>query len=99
YLPQAAPQTADDRAEALEPVDLGIVVRHGHSDDDEDVDMVPLIDISLVLLIFFMMTTTVAIAGSNINVPETQFATLSSERGTPWIGLDLGPGGEPVFSY
>src|SRR6185369_13313347 len=44
YLPQAAPKTIDDRAEALEPVDLGIAIRH-KADDDEDVDMVPLIDI------------------------------------------------------
>jgi len=98
YLPQPEPVAMEDRSEALEPVELGIPIRRIR-DDDQDVDMVPLIDISLVLLIFFMMTTTVAIAGSRITVPETQFATLTTERGTMWIGIDFGPGGQPVYSF
>src|SRR5437899_1641327 len=48
YLPQASTAEANDRAEALQPVDLGIAIRHGRRDADEDVDMIPLIDISLV---------------------------------------------------
>src|SRR5262249_49011106 len=59
YLPKAAPFQAEDRAEALEPVDIGFGWRPPKEDEEEDVDMIPLIDVSLVLLIFFMMTTTV----------------------------------------
>ena len=31
-----------------------------HGDEDDDVDMIPLIDISLVLLIYFMMTSAIS---------------------------------------
>src|SRR5271165_4008574 len=53
YLPKPIPQ-AEDRAEALEPVESGMSWRHRPEDEDDDVDMIPLIDVSLVLLIFFM---------------------------------------------
>src|SRR4051812_2077105 len=49
YLPKEEPLEAQDQAEALEPVDLGFDWKRPHEDDDEDVDMIPLIDISLVL--------------------------------------------------
>src|SRR5262249_34954644 len=60
YLPQPVAVAAEDQAEALEPVDLGFDVPSRAEEEDEDVDMIPLIDISLVLLIFFMMTAPVA---------------------------------------
>jgi biopolymer transport protein ExbD len=99
YLPQASSAEANDRAEALQPVDLGIIIRHSRHDADEDVDMIPLIDISLVLLIFFMMTSTVAVGGSKVAVPETQFATLTSDRTMLWVGIDIGPDSQPVYSF
>lgn len=99
YLPQRSPLPVDDGAEALEPVELGIVIRHRRGDDDDDVDMVPLIDISLVLLIFFMMTATVAVAGSRVIVPESQYAMLISGPSMLSIGMDLGPDGQPVYSF
>lgn len=97
YLPVAEPNVPEDQAEALEPVDLGISVRRSRQSDDEDVDMVPLIDISLVLLIFFMMTATVAV-GSTIPLPETRFAVATNERSVMWVGVDFGPDGTPVYS-
>src|SRR4051812_41356317 len=70
YLPKPEPLAVLDQAEALEPVDLGFVPTRRLEDDDEDVDMIPLIDISLVLLIFFMMTATVSSGFlSTINTP------------------------------
>lgn len=54
--------------------DTTMPMRRVMEEDDSDVDMIPLIDISLVLLIFFMMTTTVA-AISKIQVPEMANAT------------------------
>jgi biopolymer transport protein ExbD len=98
YLPVPSPTVPEDRAEALEPLDLGVHVRHRRLDDEDDVDMVPLIDISLVLLIFFMMTTTVAGGAARIDVPPTRFAHLSNDRETLWVGVDLGPSSNPVYS-
>jgi hypothetical protein len=63
---------AADAAEQLQPVEMDLGKRY--EDHDDDVDMIPLIDISLVLLIFFMMTTAVA-ALSPVNVPEMRYAS------------------------
>jgi biopolymer transport protein ExbD len=98
YLPSGVPRAIEDRAAALEPVELGLSVR-GRAEDDDDVDMVPLIDISLVLLIFFIMTTTVAVGGTRVMVPETQFASLSTGSGMMVVAMDLGADGQPVFSF
>src|SRR5437764_14856943 len=49
YLPKEEPLAAGDQAEALEPVELGLDFHRPQEDEDEDVDMIPLIDISLVL--------------------------------------------------
>jgi biopolymer transport protein ExbD len=89
YLPRAEPQRAEDRAEALEPVELGLDYRRPGEEEDEDVDMIPLIDISLVLLIFFMMTAAVTPGiMSLIATPSArhQLATITSE--TFWIGVE-----------
>ncbi len=89
YLPRMEPQRAEDRAEALEPVELGLDWRHPAEEEDEDVDMIPLIDISLVLLIFFMMSAAVTPGiMSMIATPSAkhQLATITSE--TYWIGVD-----------
>jgi biopolymer transport protein ExbD len=77
FLPRAEPDAVGDQAEALEAVE-NEMFEHSHAGEgygaEEDVDMIPLIDISLVLLIFFMMTTTVA-AISRIMVPDMSNAT------------------------
>jgi biopolymer transport protein ExbD len=63
----AAP--VSDAAEQLQPIELDPGTRKRHEDEDDDVDMIPLIDISLVLLIFFMMTSVVS-SLSPVAVPE-----------------------------
>jgi biopolymer transport protein ExbD len=88
YLPRAEPLRSDDRAEALEPVEIEFSWHKKPGDEDDDVDMIPLIDISLVLLIFFMMTTTVVIASSSIQVPETEHGSVLANPGMIWIGID-----------
>src|SRR4051794_7144413 len=101
YLPRpAAELVAEDRAEALEPVDFDIPSPRRPFDEDDDVDMIPLIDISLVLLIFFMMTATVAVSGADIPTPQTYHGVeLSrSDASTFWVGIDRGDGGRPVYS-
>src|SRR4051794_33665474 len=60
YLPREEPLSPGDRAGALEPVELGLDWGRAHEEEDEDVDMIPLIAISLVLLIFFMMTASIS---------------------------------------
>ena len=60
YLPQAEPLETSSAAEAIEPVELGWNWKPSEESEDDDVDMIPLIDISLVLLIFFMMTATIS---------------------------------------
>lgn len=51
------------------PVVMDVVWAQSRDDEDDDVDMIPLIDISLVLLIFFMMTAAVS-SLSPIDVPQ-----------------------------
>ncbi len=101
YLPREEPYRAEDQAEALEPVEIDFTWRRRRADEDDDVDMIPLIDISLVLLIFFMMTTTVAVAGaaSWINVPDTEHGTALAAPGMFWIGIDRQPDGQPSYSF
>src|SRR5579862_8774200 len=97
FLPKAEPLAAKDQAEALAPVDLGFVPTRRIEEEDEDVDMIPLIDISLVLLIFFMMTATVSSGFlTAINTPgaKNQLATPASN--SYWVGIDSKSGGGQV---
>lgn len=68
-----APAVVPRPAEEMEPVEMDVGWKKCTEDEDDDVDMIPLIDISLVLLIFFMMTATVS-ALSPVNVPEMKHA-------------------------
>ena len=89
YVPKVLPFAAEDRAEAEEPIDLGLQSPKVHELEDEDVDMIPLIDVSLVLLIFFMMTTAIASGVfSPISTPAAkhQLATISADM--YWIDID-----------
>jgi biopolymer transport protein ExbD len=70
----AAPAVAARHAEEHEPVEMDVGWKKSAHDEDDDPDMIPLIDISLVLLIFFMMTATVS-ALSPIDVPEMKYAS------------------------
>jgi biopolymer transport protein ExbD len=100
YFPKSDPHRADDRAEALVPVQVDFTWKPRVEDGDEDVDMIPLIDVSLVLLIFFMMTATVATAGSFfINTPEARYGTQTmGDLGMLWIGIERGVDGKEVYS-
>jgi biopolymer transport protein ExbD len=99
YLPRAEPYRAEDQAEALEPVHLDFAWKRRPEDEEDDVDMIPLIDISLVLLIFFMMTATVVAVGAGIEVPPVEHgAELDSNPQTIWIGIDRAIDGAPIYS-
>jgi biopolymer transport protein ExbD len=86
YLPRSEPFAANDQAEALERVEVQFAWRHRPDDDDEDVDMIPLIDVSLVLLVFFIMTASAALA-ANLALPEAAHNLTSSNPGMIWIGI------------
>jgi biopolymer transport protein ExbD len=86
-LPKAEPFRAEDQAEALEPVESGFRWRRPHDEEEEDVDMIPLIDVSLVLLVFFIMTTTGAFF-INITTPATIYSTTTTNPELLWIGID-----------
>src|SRR5262245_56566658 len=69
-----------------------------HEDDDDDVDMIPLIDISLVLLIFFMMSTAVS-ALSPVDVPQMKRASnLDADFNACTITIDKRPNGDASYS-
>jgi biopolymer transport protein ExbD len=99
YLPKPEPFRVEDEAEALEAVHVDIAWKPRAEDEEQDVDMIPLIDVSLVLLIFFMMTATVASsAGSSIPTPEAQFGTKLVENNILWVGIERPEGRPPVYS-
>lgn len=96
YFPQPEAHRPKDAAEALAPVDMDLDWPSKPDDGDEDVDMIPLIDISLVLLIFFMMTMAVA-AVSRISVPEMK-NPLSIESNPEIVRIDIDwRDGKPVY--
>jgi biopolymer transport protein ExbD len=109
YLPKAEPFRAEDQAEALEPVEVGFDWKNPAETEDEDVDMIPLIDISLVLLIFFMMTASVSSGFfSPIKTPAAQHQLAAITKDMFWIGIDKknqegvvekGADGQPVPWY
>jgi biopolymer transport protein ExbD len=99
YLPKVVPQGVEDQAEAMEPVALDFSWKRPHADEDDDVDMIPLIDVSLVLLIFFMMTTTGAAAAMHIQTPTTNNAEVSEGSNSLWIGINIDDPKHPIPSY
>lgn len=79
YLPRPEPFRAEDRAEALEPVEVDFSWKRPAPEEEGDVDMIPLIDVSLVLLLFFMMTASVVTAAGLVNTPEAHFGTQMAD--------------------
>ncbi|HLN28625.1 MAG TPA: biopolymer transporter ExbD [Gemmataceae bacterium] len=99
YLPREEQYRTEDKAEALEPVQVDFIWKARQADEDEDVDMIPLIDVSLVLLIFFMMTATVAGAASLINTPfASHGAQLINDPRSYWIGITQTADRTPLYS-
>jgi biopolymer transport protein ExbD len=89
YLPKQQALAVEDRAEAMEPIDLGFEGPRIIEGEDEDVDMIPLIDVSLVLLIFFMMTAAVSSGVfSPIPTPEAKHQLASISTDMLWLGIE-----------
>jgi biopolymer transport protein ExbD len=58
--------------------------------EDDEVDMIPLIDVSLVLLIFFVMTAAVQTGMiSPINTPRVKYLHNLADKDTLWVELNV----------
>jgi biopolymer transport protein ExbD len=94
YLPQSQPQRIEDKAEALEPVEAELSWRHPGDEEEDDPDMIPLIDVTLVLLIFFMMTAAIQSGMFGpIDTPPATYQTASIKEGTYFVAVDKDPEG------
>jgi biopolymer transport protein ExbD len=97
YLPRSEPMRADDQAEALERVEVDFAWKRRPEDDDDEVDMIPLIDVSLVLLIFFILTAAGITATTAIATPFAKYGDLLGNKDMLWVGIDR-EDGQPVYS-
>jgi biopolymer transport protein ExbD len=90
FIPKPDELRTDQQAEALEPVESSFSWGKKEEGEEADPDMIPLIDVSLVLLIFFMITSTVAVATSRIKTPAAK--NIVDPDGTAkiiWVGIDF----------
>ncbi|MHB1423364.1 MAG: ExbD/TolR family protein [Gemmataceae bacterium] len=102
YLPRSEPYRMDDTAEALEPVELDFRWKKALPDEDDDIDMIPLIDVSLVLLIFFMLTASTAGMAAFVPTPQAEYGALSPNTEEVQLNINLAGEGDnrrPVFSF
>jgi len=98
YFPRPEPHRAEDHAEALEPISTGFSWRRPLEEEDDDVDMIPLIDVSLVLLIFFMLTATAAVlSASTPPLPPTHSGSTVTPEGI-MVEINLDPNGDLVYA-
>jgi biopolymer transport protein ExbD len=88
YLPRLLPQRIEDKAEALEPVEVGFSWKQPRDDEDEEVDMIPLIDVTLVLLIFFMITALPGAAGM-VDLPAARSGDVFTDANEAGISIDI----------
>jgi biopolymer transport protein ExbD len=93
-----AAQDADDPEDAYEKVEIDPQWPKSLVSEDDDVDMIPLIDISLVLLIFFMMTSVVS-SFSPVQVPGLKYGTEISAADTAiTIMIERDAENKPLYS-
>ena len=100
YVPRAERRRAEDTAEALEPVQVEVGWKRRFEDEDDDVDMIPLIDVSLVLLVFFIMTIP-AVGGiaSLISTPPAEHKLRVIDKNMIWVGIDDPEGKHQLVYY
>jgi biopolymer transport protein ExbD len=95
YLPRAEPSHVEDQAEALAPVELEVQLPKTVEAEDDEVDMIPLIDVSLVLLIFFVMTAAVQSGMiSPVDTPRVKHSSDAPDTDMLWVELNVPPPGK-----
>jgi biopolymer transport protein ExbD len=99
YFPKPEVNRTEDQAEALEPVHLDFTYKRPREEEDDEVDMIPLIDVSLVLLVFFMLSATTAAAGimSLIQRPEVTNTLMTDDPKAYRIDVSS-DAGQPIYS-
>src|SRR5262249_2832580 len=100
YIPRPEPNRVEDQAEALESVHIDFGYQKGTQEEDDDCDMIPLIDVSLVLLVFFMLTATTVGVSSSVNTPEAfngSMADLASDPNSLVVNITV-EDSAPVFA-
>ena len=98
YVPKPAePEAAvESKVEPMEPVETGFSWKRRRDEEDSEVDMIPLIDVSLVLLIFFMLTTKdVGGGGPQIPTPPAVYGSLVNAPDAVWVGINFKGKGDP----
>lgn len=98
YLLRPDPHRPEDQAEALEPVGVEFRYHKRHDEEDDDVDMIPLIDVSLVLLVFFMMTASAGVLSSPVPTPATEYGDMVAYPEGLRVDIDLDADGNPVYA-
>jgi biopolymer transport protein ExbD len=89
---------ANDGSESYEKVEIDPAWPKSSLESDDEVDMIPLIDISLVLLIFFMMTSVVS-SMSPVQVPGMKYGTeIDAADGSITILIERDPENNPLYS-
>ncbi len=96
--PESTPR-ADDEADALEPIEMDISAKKHVEHEEEDPDMIPLIDISMVLLVFFMMTAQDLLTASPIDSPKASAANIAASKEALKINLRRDPDNANVVQY
>lgn len=89
---------AEDVSEALTPIDIDFGPVRKEEEDDE-VDMIPLIDISMVLLVFFMMTAENLITAAPFKISAVKSAEISDPKGNVLISIRKDPDDEKKIAY
>ena len=59
-----------------------------HQVVDDDIDMIPLIDVSLVLLVYFLMSTSSMGSGTSTKLPIAEYASVKGIKDQAWIEID-----------
>mgnify|MGYP002778057326 FL=1 len=98
---ESTPEMPEDTVETLEPAEVDYVgpPRRMHEDEDEDVDMIPLIDVTLVLLIFFMMTATTVGAAAFVPTPRSDYGQTVDDPNGVRIDIVLdNASGNPLYA-
>lgn len=99
YLLKPVPGRTDDAAEAMEPIGEDFPVRRSPAEDeDDDVDMIPLIDVSLVLLVFFMLIGTGAAVAGYVNTPEAEYGQMADSNRSLRVDITQAPDGGFVYA-
>jgi biopolymer transport protein ExbD len=99
FIPKPDPKRADDTAEAYEPIDMEITVKKPGEAEDDDVDMIPLIDISMVLLVFFMMTASNLVTASPVLSPEARNTLAIDAAGSFTVNIKLEDNGKIDYYF